>query len=423
MEPNQHKNLHELGAEVEEYVAENTYLCRYDSEDLQPIRARPYVRQVDVYRSKFKIVADLKKTDVAAAEGTSIPTAGLASSDLSESADRCTVDILLHPNLNASDFLLQLSQEAQVDPAEVEHSSRKLRMSVDRSRLKLLATHDCVRAIEEIVPKTTYNNFAREIMGADIILNDTSYHGEGQVVTVSDTGFDNGRKEDCHPAFKDRIADVKSIIRPPELSYDRTGHGTHVCGSIAGQNMISESDVNSPIGGVAQKAKLVVQSMSWESKEGRFEDIRTPLDLTDDLFDPPYYKLGSRIFSNSWGGEWDRINGQRAYSKADAEEIDEFVWKTKDAVVLFSAGNDNLVAKGNPAIRGAAAAKNCITVGATGSRRPVDRNYADVENMSPISSRGRTKEGRIKPDVVAPGVGILSVSSVLIVSVVSSQHG
>ena len=84
-----------------------------------------------------------------------------------------------------------------------------------------------------------------------------------------------------------------------------------------------------------------------------------------------------------------------------------------------------------------AAAKNCITVGASESYRPdltleygykgfrtdsgtlkfganpikFDPMANNPEGMAAFSSRGPTSESRVKPDVVAPGTGILSARS------------
>lgn len=67
------------------------------------------------------------------------------------------------------------------------------------------------------------------------------------------------------------------------------------------------------------------------------------------------------------------------------------------------------------------AAKNCITVGACHSSRPStdyvfapnkpSSNVNESSIMAGFSSRGPTLEGRIKPDIVAPGIAILSAAS------------
>ncbi|KAF2749696.1 subtilisin-like protein [Sporormia fimetaria CBS 119925] len=423
LDPSQHATLASLNATIQEQVAPNTYLCHYPPPDLTPIRSLLFVRQADVFRSKFKIVQDLKDTNNAAANGEALPVAGLAKTETTMSTEVCTVDIVLHQDQHAENIVSKLCEEAGVNEDLVEYTSKKIRMTVERALLKQIATHDYIRSIEEVVPKGVHNNLARDIMQADIVINGTAYHGEGQIIAVADTGFDIGDAENCHPAFKGKILDLKSVARVsksdtknrrlPEITNDLEGHGTHVCGSIVGENMPSKPYKEEAVGGVAQKAKLIVQSMYYHDEQTDIRGIRTPLDLTEGLFDEPYYKSNCRIFTNSWGDELEPLVGQRAYTKAGAQEVDEFVFRTRDAVILFSAGNDNDGKfSGKPNIGSQAAAKNCITVGATGSKRVMGKkDVMKHESMFERSSWGPTKEGRIKPDVVAPGVNILSTAT------------
>ena len=155
--------------------------------------------------------------------------------------------------------------------------------------------------------------------------------------------------------------------------------------------------------------------------------LKAPADLST-LFSV-VYDLGIRIYNNSWGDTWDEKTGQLGY-EADASTIDRFIYEHQDFVILIAAGNDaDKKNHGASQIGDNSAAKNCITVGATGTTRPNDgqRYYPDVPALSGItdtaifSSRGPTKStidsqgrvtpGRIKPDVVAPGVVILSAAS------------
>lgn len=95
-----------------------------------------------------------------------------------------------------------------------------------------------------------------------------------------------------------------------------------------------------------------------------------------------------------------------------------------DALVCFSAGNNNVwinqsqpAGPHKPSIGSQAAAKNCLTIGASGSTRAVkdpragETESLDSDQMCQISSRGPTVEGRVKPDVVALGYNIFSACS------------
>jgi subtilisin family serine protease len=119
-----------------------------------------------------------------------------------------------------------------------------------------------------------------------------------------------------------------------------------------------------------------------------------------------------------------------------SKEIDDFVFNHPDCVICFAAGNDGIDTNNDGIVDegqvgSQAAAKNCITVGASENDRPTllqtyggirpnsfphsplfaDRMANNRNGMAAFSSRGPTKERRIKPDIVAPGTGILSTRS------------
>ncbi|RSM12625.1 hypothetical protein CEP52_002369 [Fusarium oligoseptatum] len=141
-------------------------------------------------------------------------------------------------------------------------------------------------------------------------------------------------------------------------------------------------------------------------------------------------ELGNvRIHNNSYSDVWDKKTGQLGYED-DATAVGKFVHEHQDFVVLIAARNDaDKETHGESQIGDNGAAKNCITVGATGSTRsndsfkfkPGSPKHLTPTDTARFSSRGPTKcsknckcedvVGRIKPDVVAPGVVILSAGS------------
>jgi serine protease AprX len=111
-------------------------------------------------------------------------------------------------------------------------------------------------------------------------------------------------------------------------------------------------------------------------------------------------------------------------------------WNNRDCVICFAAGNEGIDRNRDGRIDGTSVtppgtAKNCITIGASENNRstmsltygagwpndfPVDPIASDQvsddpEGMVAFSSRGPTRDQRIKPDVVAPGTFILSTRS------------
>lgn len=322
-------------------------------------------------------------------------------------------------------------------------------------RIKALAAIHGVRFIRERTVKRTTNDVAARIMGTASV----SYQpglglsGAGEVVAICDTGIDNADPATIHPDFTGRIAAIMSYpISRSFSSYINnpggndgaadldSGHGTHVTGSVLGDgsSSVGLAGVGAPIRGLAHQAKLVFQAveqeMQWKNsadfqRYGRYLLAGIPLDLAT-LFTDAYNK-NARIHSNSWGG------GDPGAYDAQCEQLDRFVWEHQDFCIVAAAGNDGSDKDGdgkiNPmSVSSPATAKNCISVGASENERPAFnsntyggwwpndypvapfRNDPMADNPAQVvafSSRGPTSDGRIKPDVVAPGTFILSTRS------------
>lgn len=276
--------------------------------------------------------------------------------------------------------------------------------------------------------------------------------GQGEIIGICDTGLDNGDPQTIHPDFSGRIVALKSYKISPDFaawiknpgaddgpSDLDSGHGTHTSGSIVGDGTGSSnlSGLAGPVRGLAYKAKLVMQAVEqavdWKDpadlqEYGRYLLAGIPADLTT-LFDYAYSK-GARIHSNSWGG------GDPGSYDQQCQQVDAYVWRKRNFCILFSAGNDGRDGGGSGTIDEGSVtppgtAKNCITVGACENNRPqiastyggswpqdypvppisADRLADNPDQVVAFSSRGPTGDGRIKPDVVAPGTYILSTRS------------
>lgn len=396
--------LSELHIQVQQFLGDNTFKCRYEPTDIDLIREQDFIENVEVLSPLLKLPPSLK-----------------TQSNYESHDEPKSVDLILHQAADKSAEVLmeEISQITGISPKNmsVRADSSIIRAQISPRDLLEVAKIDSVGAIEEVHNLTLLNNVARDVIHADIgdsgVGSLTCYKGKGQVVTVADTGFDMGDKANTHPAFANRVRDLIPIGRE-KLTSDTNGHGTHVCGSVLGNG---KSDaMGGSIQGAAPEATLVVQALLADNGRLFGSSGKTLGDLLRDA----YENHGSRIHTNSWGPQWD-WRGQLPYNNA-SEEIDNFVWGHQDLVVCFAAGNSGKAATRKGHIGAQPAAKNCITVGSCENLRSSQDHTCEVydakglvkgnpDNISGFSSRGPTMEGRIKPDIVAPGGMILSTAS------------
>ena len=134
------------------------------------------------------------------------------------------------------------------------------------------------------------------------------------------------------------------------------GHGTHVCGTIAGHSLIQQSHVEEApfqaMDGVAPLAKIAFFDIAFGLGSAVF--INMPR-LQTNLF-PTQYHAGARVSSNSWAGGA-AVYGQLSY------DVDAYLYKNSDFLVVLAAGNKGLMTMNN--IATPANSKNGICVGAT----------------------------------------------------------
>jgi subtilisin family serine protease len=134
--------------------------------------------------------------------------------------------------------------------------------------------------------------------------------------------------------------------------------------------------------GTAPDAKLMV--FDFGNDNG---GLSVPNNYYYQLFRPAYDN-GARISSNSWGSAVYDYDYKSAMT-------DEYIYDTDDMLILFAAGN-NGGTDGDVSVMQQALSKNCMTVGAGESSFP-------ATTVASFSSRGPTADGRLAPDVIAPG--------------------
>lgn len=215
----------------------------------------------------------------------------------------------------------------------------------------------------------------------------TGYNGTGIEIAILDTGID-----ETHPDLDDLDDDSNTVdpkvIRAVDFTDDLTtddlyGHGTHCAGIAAGTGAASGGIIK----GVAPGAWLwnvkVLNQYGW----GQWSWVISGIE---------YAAYGPDGIANT-GDEADIISMSLGGAPTDGTDpVSLAVDAAVDAgvVVVIAAGNDwDYFRIDSPGV-----ARKVITVGASDK----------YDKIAYFSSKGPTIDFRVKPDVLAPGLGINS---------------
>ena len=218
--------------------------------------------------------------------------------------------------------------------------------------------------------------------------HDLGYEGEGVGVAVIDTGV--AQHEDLIKPYN-RILAFKDFVNDKAVTYDDNGHGTHVAGIIGGNGYSSKGKYV----GVAPKVNIISIKALDENGGGSTSDIISALSYVIEVKD----KYNIKIINLSLGTP--------STNSPDKDPLCKAVEKCVEAgiVVVTAAGNSGPTEK---TILSPGVSRAVITVGAVDDKRTIETSD---DSIAPFSSRGPTSEGLQKPDLVAPGVNIKSLSN------------
>jgi len=366
------------GGELIAYLPDNAYIVRTSADGQATIAASPAVAWVGPFHPAYKVsptIGTHEFRDPRRAADSFLTLRVRVFEDLAGTARE----------IEALGALVLARSDDGVQKLLVVHASPLL--------VSAIARVIDVWWIEEKPEFRLMNDSTRWVVQSNVSVNlpiwDRGLHGEGQLVAVMDSGLDYNS---CWFRATGGAAPGPSHRKVVDYSlyggnaYDGCdiGHGTHVCGTLAGdQSYINPG--NYDYNGMAYKAKLAMQDVGgddeWSCMAG---SVAIPTTLTPAYNDA--YALGARIHSNSWGGS---SNEYDTY----CNNIDSFMWSHPDFLVVFAAGN---AGPNSSTVSFPGTAKNCITVGAT-------RRVPLQHQMAGYSSRGPASDSRLKPTVTAPG--------------------
>jgi len=402
--------LADEGAVILGYIPNNAYLVRMASSRFSKVSAKAGVRAAFRLPKFAKIHPDLgadlsrdRAVQIVAPEGT----------DLTAAAEALALRFPTLRWATGPSHHLQGSIVCEVPAAD------------------LLAFLDYAAGLEAVLyllpwsPPQLLNDHSIWVIQSHDTVNTTNYAlsatiwnhgitGTGQIVGVMDTGVTPTM---CQMRYDGTPASVTAsqapippatgtvdltkkviayYVEPGASAYDESGsidyHGSHVSGAVAGDNYATPSTPTSgghdSGDGMAPNAQLVVQDIGAASG-----DLALLGDLQLQFLQA--YDAGARIHSNSWGT-------QNSEYDPFTMDMDRFAYRHEDFLFVVANGNwATGIADGS--VGSPATGKDVVGVGATSHGTD-----GGADSLMWFSSRGPTDDGRLKPDVCAPGANINS---------------
>jgi hypothetical protein len=423
------KGLAALGVEVERALPDSRYIVR--------IAAGAQVDEQDPRIVSLRAITPEEKISRSAAR------------QLQRLSAFVRLDLVFHDDVDFEQArqLVESVGGSLIRPLQIEYQlPRRVSVAVPENAVAALAASDAVYAVRGPMPKTRSDNAIEAVLSNITPLYDAPYGLSGAGLTV--TVFDKGSAQADHQEFGSRVTS--------ESGTTIQGHPTHVTGTIAASGPTPACPAcRAEAKGMAPA--VTVHEFDIDANGGDFLAAKQ-------TNDPKFKAIGD---NNSWGfvlGWWQdpdqgfqwvwTENSEFIGGYEDTEAGFDLLTRQSGTLLVHSSGNDannngpfsppfthfHLDDQGNtdaahtycysangsgtdcPASQSCSAgltycevthhppngpftsvgltgsAKNVLTVGAVDSNRLI----------TTFSSRGPTRDGRIKPEVVAKGFDVFS---------------
>ncbi|MBS0660733.1 MAG: S8 family serine peptidase [Verrucomicrobia bacterium] len=432
VKPDWHAALGKAGVKVVCYIPENAYLVYGDAKSLQAMQADTVLRDVvqwdGVYADSYKVHPDVRVTD-SAGNRRELKT------------DEFTIQLVDDAEANAK--TLEVIERIKLDKVTKDKMTvlgyRNIRVRLNPDQLAIVAAQPEVVSIMQYLQPKKNDERQNQIMAGNLTGNaptgpgylawltskgftQEQFTASGIVVDVTDSAIDNGTTLPFHFG----LYTLGDFAQGSRVVFNRVegtggtsggravdGHGnlnTHIVGGYNNLNAFPHVDGSGfRFGlGIAPYVKFGCSTIFDPNfSNPDYEDMRSR-----------GWRDGATINTNSWGAA---VGG--AYD-TDAQAYDALVRDAapagsavpvagnQEVVILFSAGNSG---SGANTIGTPGTAKNVITVGAAENVQPfggadgcavADTGADNANDIIGFSSRGPCDDGRIKPEIQAPGTHI-----------------
>ncbi|HTA94517.1 MAG TPA: S8 family serine peptidase, partial [Verrucomicrobiae bacterium] len=433
--------LERHGAHIVSYIPENAYLIYGDSAAIAKMQnwagTNEFVQWEGAYAADYKIHPDARLVD---ANGNPQPLL----------TDIFSIQLVDDATANLATFTL--IGQWQMDAIENEYALlgyRNIIVRLPQDKLSLIAAQPDVVSIQPYFEPEKLDERQDQIIAGNLTSSNTpsapgylawlaskgftqaQFTNSGFVVDLSDSGIDNGTVKPGHFG----LYQLGSTSQVSRVAYNKLqgtahanstlrgddGHGTLNSHIIAGYDNFTNAFPHTDSAGyfyglgvcpfVKVGSSVVFDPSSFTNPN--FTNLLTQA-----------YTNGARISNNSWGGA-----GNGAYN-SNAQTYDALVrdvgaaGQNRQMIVVFAAGNTATGARAK-SIDSPGSAKNVITVGAAENVRSLsianggfdsagdsactsdsDTDANSANDIAGFSNRGPCADGRMKPDLVAPGTHI-----------------
>ncbi|HKB10262.1 MAG TPA: S8 family peptidase [Vicinamibacterales bacterium] len=276
-------------------------------------------------------------------------------------------------------------------------------LELPNSVLKQLAKHPDVFRVHYDRPISAHNYRTSVTVGARVVQDYMGLTGAGVGIAVIDSGITawhddlTNKTSKLFPYGNQRVAKFVDFVNGRPLPYDDNGHGSHVAGVIGGNGYDSYGEKT----GIAPDSTIVslkvldqdgrgtisniIAALNWIATNGATYNIRV-VNLS----------VGAIIRESYW---------------TDPLTVATKMLTDKGIVVVAAAGNLGKTPDGRLQYGGITAPGNApwvLTVGASSTMGTLTRSD---DEMAPFSSAGPSYlDYEAKPDLVAPGVGTVSLA-------------
>jgi hypothetical protein len=377
------------GIDVIVYIPNYSFIVYADPDQINQARAKDFVKWTGIYQPAYKLEKELLN-----ARGTA----------------RVVLQLFPRANVEAVRRIIE-SQGCQVVLTTDHELCKTIDAVVDLGNISALARVPDVQWIQrwsepticnanaQWVVQTGYKASAPTVDSVGRRVWFKGVRGQGTVISTSDTGIYT-----AHYAFYDAAYPItapgvfpnhRKIVGYKVYSGAAFGdlggagywHGTHTAGTTAGNDTVLGANAND---GQAKEAREYFCDLADASGGFVIGNNLTP------MYDTIYLGRGLPYHILQHSGSWGWGNTSGTYLIMDAT-TDAYAYKYPDFLSLYAAGNESSART----LRNPGIAKNVLTIGACG-------NGTSSNTIAYFSSRGPTADNRIKPNICAPGVAVVS---------------